>query len=67
MLFHTPLPCHFLIFETAGLISAYSEKDPERQEELYVKFVNQQIVPHVRIVDKQLADNGTGFLVGSEV
>ena len=43
------------------------EKDPEKQKELYQIFMQNTIAPHVAIIEKKLEENGTGFLVGSEV
>lgn len=45
----------------------FLEKDPEKQKEMYQKFMLEVTVPHVAIVNSQLEKNGTGFLVGSEV
>lgn len=46
---------------------AFLEKDPEKQKELYQKFLAENVVPHATIVERHLLKNGTGFLVGSEV
>lgn len=50
-----------------GMKPAFLEKDPEKQKEMYQKFMLETVVPHVGIVNTQLEKNSTGFLVGSEV
>ena len=51
----------------AALRPAVLEVDPEKQKELYQNFMQNTIAPHVAIIEKKLEENGTGFLVGSEV
>lgn len=46
---------------------AFLEKDPEKQMEMYMKFMQETVVPHVVTVNSHLEKNGTGFLVGNEV
>jgi len=50
-----------------GMRPAFLEKDPEKQKELYQKFLAENVVPHATIVERHLLKNGTGFLVGSEI
>jgi hypothetical protein len=46
---------------------AFLEKDADKQKELYLKFMTDNVAPHVAIVEKQLEKNGSGHLVGKEV
>nr|QST14961.1 GSTsigma1b protein [Diaphanosoma celebensis] len=46
---------------------AVLEKDSEKQKELYQNFLQNNIMPHIAIVEKKLVENNTGYLVGSEL
>ena len=50
-----------------GVRSAYRETDPEKQKALYAEFVTASLVPHLMLVEKHLAANGSGHLVGDSV
>lgn len=43
------------------------EKDPDKQKELFDKVNQDLIQPHLEKVEKQMLENGTGFLVGNAV
>ena len=43
------------------------EQDPEKKKVLTLKYIEETVMPHAQIIEKHLAENGTGFLVGSEV
>ena len=45
----------------------YLEQDPEKKKENFAKYIADKIVPHIATTEKFLEENGTGFLVGSEV
>jgi hypothetical protein len=57
------MTCYSLIAARPSVL----EKDPEKQKELYQLFMQNTIGPHVTLIEKKLEENGTGFLVGSEV
>nr|QST14963.1 GSTsigma1d protein [Diaphanosoma celebensis] len=50
-----------------AMIPAAFEKDATKQAEMFEKFFSEQVVPHVKIIEKDLAKNGSGFLVGSQL
>merc|ERR1712071_747247 len=50
-----------------GVRSAYRETDPEKQKALYAEFVTASLVPHLMLVEKHLAANGSGHLVGDSL
>jgi len=50
-----------------GVRSAYRETDPEKQKALYAEFVTASLVPHLVLVEKHLAANGSGHLVGDSL
>ena len=50
-----------------ALTPAYMEQDPEKKKVLTLKYIEETVMPHAQIIEKHLAENGTGFLVGSEV
>ncbi len=43
------------------------EKDPQKQKEMYQKFMTDTIGSHVVAIEKQLKKNNTSFLVGEQV
>nr|QJE50396.1 glutathione S-transferase sigma [Diaphanosoma celebensis]QST14966.1 GSTsigma1g protein [Diaphanosoma celebensis] len=50
-----------------GTTPAYMEQDPVKKQELMVSYINDVVIPHAQIIEKHLANNATGFLVGSQV
>jgi hypothetical protein len=51
----------------AAFRPAVLEVDPVKKKELFQNFLQNTIEPHVPIIEKKLEENGSGFLVGSEV
>ena len=45
----------------------FMETDPQKQKEMYKKFMSDTIGSHVVAIEKQLKKNNTGFLVGEQV
>ena len=47
--------------------SATWESDLIKQQEMFNKIITQKILPHLKKIEKQLAQNGSGYLVGQSV
>ena len=45
----------------------YHEKDPEKRKQLFDKYVLETANPQLVLVEKHLAKNASGHLVGEEV
>ena len=43
------------------------ESDPEKKKQLLQELVTKNVRPHIQLIEKRLAENGTGYLVGSSV
>ena len=43
------------------------EKDAAKKEEMLKKIFSEQVIPHVQIIEKDLAKNSSGYLVGSKI
>ena len=43
------------------------EKDPEKKKEEFTKWLAEKVHPHLSIIEKHVQENGSGYLVGSEV
>jgi len=47
--------------------SATWESDPIKQQEMFNKIITQKILPHLKKIEEQLVQNGSGYLVGQSV
>jgi len=43
------------------------ESDPEKKKQLLQELVTKNVRPHIQLIEKRLAENGTGYLVGSSL
>ena len=43
------------------------ESDAIKQKELFDSYNQETIQPHLKKIEKQLEENGSGYLVGNEV
>jgi len=43
------------------------ESDPEKKKQLFQEHLTKDIRPHIQLIEKRLAENGTGYLVGSSL
>ena len=43
------------------------ESDPEKKKQLFQEHLTKDIRPHLQLIDRRLAENGTSYLVGSSV
>jgi len=52
---------------TNGAMDPYHEKDPEKRKQLFDKYVFETANPQLVLVEKHLAKNASGHLVGEEL
>ena len=50
-----------------GMRSVHLEKDAEKRKEEFTKWIAERVNPHLSIIEKHVQENGSGYLVGSEV
>lgn len=50
-----------------ALVAGFSEKDLTKRQEMYQEVMANTILPHAALVEKQLAGNKSGYLVGQQV
>lgn len=49
------------------MFKAYVANDEQKRKEAAEEYINKTLDPFIDILEKQLAKNGTKFLVGSQV